>query len=141
MHLHPHQQERFTVKSGRLGLSTDAGKQVPTAGNELAVPAGTPHTIWNAGHDDVNVVTEHRPALRFEEFLRTIIQLDEAGKTNEKGIPSNPLVAAMVIQEFHDEMQLVSPPVSVQRVIFPLLSSIGQFFGYHLSTSITDRVG
>lgn len=130
LHSHPKQEERFVVRSGTLGIATDDGEVLLEEGEEEVVPAGTPHTFWNAGDGEVHMQTEHRPALRFEEFIRAMVALDEEGGLNDEGMPANPLVGAALITEFQDEMQPEDIPKPVQRALFPLLARVGSLLGY-----------
>jgi len=50
-HVHPHQEERFQIASGRITLRVDGQERVYTAGDLVTVPAGTPHVWWNSGND------------------------------------------------------------------------------------------
>ncbi|WP_336363525.1 hypothetical protein [Halalkalicoccus salilacus] len=51
------------------------------------------------------MTTEHRPFLRFEEFLRAMVELDRKDGLDSNGTPANPLAGAAVITEFQDEIQ------------------------------------
>jgi mannose-6-phosphate isomerase-like protein (cupin superfamily) len=130
LHAHPKQEERFIIHDGVLGLSTDGDEQFLEAGEEATVTTGTPHTFWNGSDEPLHMTTEHRPALRFEEFIRAMVQLDREDGLNDEGMPANPFVAAMLITEFNDEMQPSDIPVPVQRVLFPTLSVVGRVLGY-----------
>ena len=130
LHAHPKQEERFIVHDGVLGLSLDGDEQLIEAGEEVTVTADTPHTFWNGSEEALHITTEHRPALRFGEFIRAMVQLDRENGLNTEGMPANPFVAAMLITEFADEMQPSDIPVPVQRVLFPVLSTVGRFLGY-----------
>lgn len=55
LHSHPKQEERFVVRSGTLGIATDDGEVLLEEGEEEVVPAGTPHTFWNAGDGEVHM--------------------------------------------------------------------------------------
>lgn len=134
LHIHPRQDERFIVHSGTLGLAVEDEEYFLDAGTEKDVSAGTPHTFWNAGNDKLHMTTEHRPALRFEDFLKTIVQLDREGGLDSEGMPDNLLTGAAVITEFQDEMQPADIPVPVQRVLFPILARIGTLLGYGVPT-------
>jgi uncharacterized RmlC-like cupin family protein len=48
-HVHPRQEERFEVLSGRLGLRVGGVERVHSAGDVVVAPAGAPHAAWNAG--------------------------------------------------------------------------------------------
>jgi len=130
LHSHPNQDERFIVHSGTLGLAVEDEELLVEDRETATVSAGTPHTFWNAGDGEMHMTTEHRPALRFEEFIRVMVQLDREGGLNDAGMPANPLVGAAVISGFSDEMQPEDLPVPVQRLLFPVLAKIGDTFGY-----------
>ena len=130
LHSHPKQNERFVVHEGTLGVALEDSEFLLKPGDEKAVSAGTPHTFWNAGDDRVHMTTEHRPALRFEEFLRAMVELDRENGLDSDGMPANPLVGAALLNEFHDEMRPADIPVPVQRILFPALATIGRIVGY-----------
>jgi quercetin dioxygenase-like cupin family protein len=65
-HVHPLQEERFEVLSGRLGLRVGGVEHVHSTGDVIVAPAGAPHAAWNAGDDEVHVLVDFRPALRTE---------------------------------------------------------------------------
>lgn len=142
LHSHPKQDERFVVHEGILGVALEDTEFLLEPGDEKSVSAGTPHTFWNAGDDRVHMTTEHRPALRFEEFIRTMVELDRENGLDSDGMPANPLVGAALLDEFHDEMRPADIPVPVQRILFPALATIGRRFGYGVPDySKTDAAG
>jgi quercetin dioxygenase-like cupin family protein len=61
-HVHPLQEERFEVLSGRLGLRVGGAERVHGAGDVIVAPAGSAHAAWNAGDDSVRVLVDFRPA-------------------------------------------------------------------------------
>jgi quercetin dioxygenase-like cupin family protein len=129
-HVHPRQEERFEVLSGRLGLRADGIERVHGVGDVIVVSAGSPHAAWNAGDEDVHVLVDFRPALRTERAFETLAGLARDGKTNGAGAPRNPLVLALVLRHFEDEIYFVRPPLAVQRVIFGVLVKVGWLLGY-----------
>ncbi|SFB72363.1 Cupin domain-containing protein [Halobiforma haloterrestris] len=132
LHSHPKQDERFVVREGTLALAVGDGKRLLEAGEETTVAAGTPHTFWNphGGEREVRFTTEHRPALRFDEFVRAMVALDREGGLDSDGMPANPLVGATLLEEFRDEMRAEDVPLPVQRLVFPVLAGIGGVLGY-----------
>jgi uncharacterized cupin superfamily protein len=71
-HVHPRQEERFEVLSGKLGLRVGGVERVLGEGEAITAPAGFAHAAWNASSDDeVHVLVDFRPALRTERALRT----------------------------------------------------------------------
>jgi quercetin dioxygenase-like cupin family protein len=129
-HVHPLQDERFEVLSGSLGLRLDGVEHVLGVGEVVVAPAGAAHAAWNAGDDSLHVLVDFRPALRTEAAFETLAGLARDGKTNRSGAPSNPLQLALVLREFEDEIYFVRPPLTVQRVIFGALATIGRLLGY-----------
>jgi mannose-6-phosphate isomerase-like protein (cupin superfamily) len=87
-HVYPRQQERFEVISGSLGVRIDGRELVLRAGESVAVPSGTPHTIWNAGEGETHLLVAFQPALQTEAFFETMFALARAGKTDSQGRPS-----------------------------------------------------
>ncbi|ERG87949.1 MAG: double-stranded beta-helix domain protein [halophilic archaeon J07HX5] len=132
LHTHPKQDETVVVQQGVLGLAIEDQEHTLEAGEKETVSAGTAHTFWNAGDQPVRVTTEHRPALRFEAFLRTMVRLDQADRLNEQGMPAHPLTGAAVLTEFSDEMRAEDVPGLVQRTVFPVLARLSGPLGYAL---------
>ena len=129
-HVHPLQEERFEVLSGRLGLRVDGKEIVLGEGEAIAAPAGSAHAAWNAGDDTVHARGDFRPALRTEAAFETLAGLARDGKTNGAGVPKNPLVLALVLRHFEDEIYFVRPPLGVQRIVFGLLAKLGWLLGH-----------
>jgi quercetin dioxygenase-like cupin family protein len=129
-HVHPRQEERFEVLSGRLVLRADGIESVHGVGDVIVFSAGSPHAVWNAGDDDVHVLVDFRPALRTERAFEPLAGLARDGKTNMAGAPRNPLQLALVLREFEEEICFVRPPLAIQRVILGALAFIGRLLGY-----------
>jgi quercetin dioxygenase-like cupin family protein len=129
-HVHPRQEERFEVLSGRLGLRADGIERVHGVGDVIVVSAGSPHAAWNAGDDEVHVLVDFRPALRTETAFEALAGLARDGKTNRAGAPKNPLMLALVLHEFEEEIYFVRPPLLVQKVIFWALAGLARLLGH-----------
>jgi quercetin dioxygenase-like cupin family protein len=131
-HVHPYQEERFEVISGTLGSHVAGVERIHEAGEVVTAPAGSVHTVWNAGgeEEEVHTLVEFRPALRMETVLETLTGLARDGKTNKAGVPKNPLRLALIAHDYEDEIYLAQPPLFVQRVIFGVLAKVGRLFGY-----------
>jgi quercetin dioxygenase-like cupin family protein len=129
-HVHPYQEERFEVLSGKLGLRVGGVERVHGTGAVIAAPAGAPHAAWNAGDDEVHVLVDFRPALRTETAFETLAGLARDGKTNRVGAPKNPLRLALILREFEEEIYFVRPPLAVQRVILGALARVARLLGY-----------
>jgi quercetin dioxygenase-like cupin family protein len=129
-HVHRRQDERFEVLSGKLGLRVEGVERVLGEGEVLVAPAGYAHAGWNTGDDEVHALVDFRPALRTETAFETLAGLAVDGKTNGAGAPKNPLLLALVLREYEDEIYFVRPPLFVQKVIFGVLAKVARLLGY-----------
>ena len=80
-HVHPRQDERVEVLKGRIGFRLARTELELGPGERVTVPAGVPHTYWNAGSEEAHFVFEVRPALDFEYRLATMFALAAGGET------------------------------------------------------------
>lgn len=120
-HLHPQQTEHFLVRSGTMGASFRGREVTLGEGEALVVPRGVAHRIWNAGGDELHATVEMRPAApRFREFLEAGAEL-----AGEGGL-SGALRGARLVYEYRDVIRPASPPVFVQRLIFPALAALAK---------------
>lgn len=124
-HLHPRQDERHEVVTGRLGLRLEETEQVLEAGDSVLVRAGTPHRLFAVGNDPVHAKFELRPALRSAELIATFFRLANEGKVDRKGNP-RPLQLALIAREFEPEGYATRPPLAVQRVLFAPLAALAR---------------
>ena len=131
LHVHPYQEERFEVISGTLGSHVAGVESIHEAGEVVVAPAGSVHTVWNAGgEEEVHSLVDFRPALRTESVFETVTGLAQDGKTNKAGVPKNPLRLALIMHDYEDEVYFAQPPLFVQRVIFGVMAKVGRLLGY-----------
>ncbi len=71
-HIHPSQRERYHVSDGELTVKLGGKKTVLKAGDQIEVPVGAAHTFANRSDRPVSFIAEHLPALRFEEYIRSV---------------------------------------------------------------------
>lgn len=128
-HVHPEQEERFTVLAGSLTGRIGGRVVEMVRGTHWVVPAGTPHTWYNSGQSEVQVRVELRPAGRMEPFLETIYGLAKDGKTNAQGVPGL-LQLAVFATAYFDTNYLASPPLAVQKVVLGTIAFFGRRLGY-----------
>lgn len=69
-HIHPRQDEWFEVVEGRAAFRVNGRETILGPGETIDVRAGTPHTFWNAGDDEMRVIFEFCPALEPTERQR-----------------------------------------------------------------------
>jgi len=75
-HVHPRQEERFTVLAGTLQFRIGRETVLADRGMSLSVPGGTPHWFGNVGDGVAQVRVEVRPALRMQQLFETAGWLD-----------------------------------------------------------------
>jgi quercetin dioxygenase-like cupin family protein len=124
-HLHPLQDERFEVVSGKVRGQVGGAERTAGPGETAEMSAGTPHFWWNDGEGEAHLLVEVRPALRTEEFYETMGRL----AVGEQGIPSK-LHAAVVMREFKDEFEIAMFSGPVKRVLIIVMAAIGRLRGY-----------
>ena len=128
-HVHPRQEERFEVVSGRARIRVGRRLLRASAGESVVVPRGTVHRLWNDGEDELHVLVEFRPALRTEEGFEQLFGLAREGKLSRRGFP-HPLQIAVMAKEYRDEAQFPLVPAFVQRALIAPLAAIGARRGY-----------
>jgi quercetin dioxygenase-like cupin family protein len=112
-HFHPSQDELFTVLSGKLMTRIDGVIREYQAGESFVVPSGTPHAMYNAGTENVHFRWRISPALRSEEFFRTVYRL----ASTHQGKPG--LVDTLfLLSEFRYEFIITKIPLFLQRFLF-----------------------
>ena len=62
--------------------------------------------------------------------FESLAALAREGKTNRAGAPCNPLLAALILRHFEDEIYFVRPPLALQRVVLGPLAALARVLGY-----------
>jgi mannose-6-phosphate isomerase-like protein (cupin superfamily) len=114
LHIHPNQEERFEVVTGRMRFRLGRERVTAGPGEIVVVPAGVRHDFANAGDTDALVRVEIRPALNMERLFETAVRLADERRTMYGGIP-RPLDLALFLREFEDEVQPAFLPRWAQR--------------------------
>src|ERR1700754_87736 len=79
LHRHLHQAERFIVHDGALRVRTGLrGSDLVTAGEEIFVPAGRPHTFRVEG-ERARFTAEFTPPLRVADYFLELFALEDPG--------------------------------------------------------------
>ena len=131
-HVHPRQESRAEVVTGRLRFVVDGEERLLGPGDALTIPAGTRHHFVNDGDEDAVAIQEFRPALRIEDFFRTYFILAERDELDAAGRPSLMRYAALG-PRFADEIRVVSPPWVLQRILFAVLGPVARWRGMGVS--------
>jgi len=121
-HLHPAQDERFTIVEGRLTTRVDGVERELGEGEVLEIPRGSVHQMWNASPEPAVVRWETLPAGRAEQWFREVDALQrEAGD----GRPS-PLAFGVLLDEYADTFKLAVGPQLVMGPVTKLLGALGR---------------
>jgi mannose-6-phosphate isomerase-like protein (cupin superfamily) len=128
-HFHPAQDEHFEVLEGTLRVSTARQDGELKEGEQLDVPRGTVHRMWNPGPETVRTVWQTRPAGRTEEWFRSLDALQRSGQVDGKGRP-RPLAFAPLAQEFRDTFRLAVGPRPVVDPLLAALAIVGRARGH-----------
>jgi quercetin dioxygenase-like cupin family protein len=92
-HIHPHQEERFTIVSGEAVFTLNGQEHVARAGETVVVPAGVPHSEGNNGPVAIDGVVELRPALHSKQWHEALAGLIADGRTTARGGTQEPAPA------------------------------------------------
>jgi quercetin dioxygenase-like cupin family protein len=125
MHVHHHQQEALTVEQGRIGYQRPGEPaQFAGTGETIVFEPGEAHRFWNAGQDDLRCTGYIQPADNVEYFLTAIY-----ASQRESGGRPGPFDAAFLTRRFRSEFAMAEIPALVQRLVFPLLETVGRLLG------------
>jgi quercetin dioxygenase-like cupin family protein len=119
-HVHPVQEERFSVISGVMKFRLGRKTVLAGPGETLIVPAGTAHRFENAGDEPAVLRIEVRPALRMEQLWETVADLAAEGRTFKSGLPK-PLDLALFMREYEQEVRSPVAPGLVKLSLTPLV--------------------
>lgn len=126
-HLHPAQEERWTVLEGKVRLRVGRQKHVPQAGEELVVAPGVVHSLKNVGSSTAQLRFAAEPPLGLEPFLTEIAALDRSGQMTSFGAPKTfgaLLTAIALLDRYKDTVVLSFPPPPVQPLVLAPLARL-----------------
>lgn len=127
-HVHPAQEERFTVIEGRMRFRLGRfGRRAILAhpGDTVIVPAGTAHWFGNASAGVAHALVEARPALRMEEMFESAATMGVARYIPGARMPRLSELAIFLI-EFRRELAVPEVPASVVRTVLAPLAWLGR---------------
>src|SRR3954451_23691606 len=125
-HLHPRQEERWSVVEGTSGFRLgDEDRVIGPDDGEIPVPPGTVHGLKSVSDRDAHLRCIAVPALRLQAFLEESAAAAREGLFTARGLPRGlrgARWAARFIKRYRDETVFVSPPQFVQRILIALLA-------------------
>jgi len=131
VHVHFHQREEGCVKTGTLGARVGKEKIVVQAGGTGVFPAGVTHTWWNAGETLLELSGQSVPAVDLDQYLQALFAVLNASAS---GRPSIFYVAHVLWRHRHTQA-VMTPPITIQRIIFPLVLMLGRILGKYRGAS------
>jgi quercetin dioxygenase-like cupin family protein len=125
-HLHPKQEERWSVLDGhiRFGLG-DTKRVIGPEDGEMVVPPHTKHSLASVGEDDVHLQCLVLPAGHLQDFLEDSARAAREGLFMKGGIPRNlrgARWAARFLKDHQDEVVMTFPPRFMQRAMIAMLA-------------------
>lgn len=126
-HVHPGQQERYEVVSGQLTVKLGGKTLRLGSGEDVTVPIGMTHTFANQMDEPVRFLAEHRPALRFEDYLRSMHRLATSDYAKSRRSPTT-LLRFIRAESAYPEV--LRPPSGIPRLAVGALNGIAQLLRY-----------
>jgi quercetin dioxygenase-like cupin family protein len=118
-HVHPGQEERFTVMSGRMRFRLGRRTIVASPGQTVVIAAGRAHWFGNGGAGIARARVEVRPALRMEELFEATEAMGLAGRLPGTRLPRLRDLAAVLL-EFQAELAVpMVPAFLVRAALYP----------------------
>lgn len=129
-HVQLNQEERFTILSGTATYRLNGVQNTAHAGEVIVVPYGAPHrNPWNESDQELVFRHETSPDLGSEVFFESLFSLAQDGKTNRTGEVSA-LQIIVIGAGLESQTYVTGIPISIQKVMNPLLAMIGRWLGY-----------
>jgi quercetin dioxygenase-like cupin family protein len=126
MHVHHYQEEALTVEEGKIGYQRPGEPpQFAERGETVVFAPGEAHKFWNAGEEDLRCTGYIQPADNVEYFLTAIFESQRENGGSRPG----PFEAAFLSRRFRSEFGMAEIPALVQRLLFPVLVTVGGLLG------------
>jgi mannose-6-phosphate isomerase-like protein (cupin superfamily) len=125
-HMHPRQEERWSVVEGEVRFQLGTSKRVigPDDG-EIVVPPRTKHAIAGVSDREAHLRCVVVPALGLESFLTESAAAAQEGLFMRGGIPKSPRGArwaANFLKQHREDVVMSFPPPFMQRAMIALLA-------------------
>jgi mannose-6-phosphate isomerase-like protein (cupin superfamily) len=127
-HFHPTQDEHFEILAGTLRAWVDGEERDLGVGEEIDVPCGAVHRMWNPGDERTRAIWRTSPGGRTEQWFRAIDALHREGRVGRNGMPG-PLAFGVMLSEYRDVFRLAGPD-PVLRPALAALGALGRARGY-----------
>jgi quercetin dioxygenase-like cupin family protein len=125
-HFHPEQDEHFEVLDGELRARVGGVEHTLGPGDQLDIPSGTKHQMWNASNAESRVRWRTSPAGRTEQWFRAV---DRVVREAGGGMPG-PLAFGVLLKEYGDVFRLAVAPEPVMGPVVTVLGAAGRLRGH-----------
>ena len=126
-HLHPAQDESFRVIEGRIRAVAGEQHRELEAGDELEIPRGVAHQMWNPYEEPARVSWTTSPAGRTADWFRAVDALVRRGRAGGVG---GALSFGALLDEYDDTFRLAVGPAAVVGVAVKALGFAGRLTGH-----------
>jgi quercetin dioxygenase-like cupin family protein len=124
-HLHPRQEERWSVVEGEIRFGLGNTKRVIGPGDgEIVVTPGTKHSLTSVSDEEVHLRCHAVPALGLQPFLEESAAAAREGLFMRGGVPRNlrgARWAARFLKRYRSDVVMSFPPRPVQAAMISLL--------------------
>jgi quercetin dioxygenase-like cupin family protein len=129
-HVHPRQEERHEILSGKL-RGRVAGRERDYGEGERAIgPPSVPHAWRNPSEDrELRIVSELRPALHLEDLIEAGFALAGDLKADRKKVLKRLPHLIMLVDEAKHEFYLTAVPRPARGAFSALLGALGYVVG------------
>jgi quercetin dioxygenase-like cupin family protein len=124
-HVHPIQEERFTVIEGQMRFRLGRQTILARPGATVIIPPGKAHWFGAEGGQAAHAYVETRPALRMEEFFAENETLSLAGRLGGTRLPRLSDLARILL-EFRREVAVPYMPAFLVRAALTPLAWLGR---------------
>lgn len=127
-HIHPLQEERFSVHSGELHVELGEEIRVLGPGDACTIAPGVGHRFSNPSESEVHFTGEVRPALRTQELfelLAAIARREGASPAHRLGL----LATAPLFFRYRREVAIPGVPLWLQRGALATLATLARTLG------------
>lgn len=125
-HIHPRQEERWSVVDGEVRFQLGKDKRViGPADGEMVVRPGTVHGLENKSGREAHLRCLALPAAGLQEFLEDSARAARDGLFMRGGIPRSlrgARWAAGFLDHHREDVEMIFPPRPVQRAMIALLA-------------------
>jgi mannose-6-phosphate isomerase-like protein (cupin superfamily) len=108
-HIHPEQEETWTIVEGSLDALIGRHWQTLTAAQSITIPQRTVHAFRNRSGENVSLRVVHTPALEFERYLERLYWLSAMNRIRGSRDLTSLLYSSLLLDTHRQEQVLARP--------------------------------